>query len=82
MTETNYIARGYSNIVDMVLDERRMELCFEGHRTIDLVRNKKDINREFSGMNPWGVIKYDEKRIPYQIPFGEISVSHIKQNER
>lgn len=83
MTEANMAARGYANdILGVVLDERRMELCFEGHRTMDLTRNKLDINREFGGMNPWGIIKYDDKRIPYQIPFGEISVSHIDQNER
>lgn len=82
MTLTNYSARGYANVADVVLDERRIELCFEGHRTMDLTRNKKDINREFGGMNPWGIIKYDDKRIPYQIPFGEVSVSHIPQNER
>lgn len=82
MSESNMAARGYANVLDVVLDERRMELCFEGHRPIDQFRNKKDMDRRYSGMQPWEVVSYSDKRIPYQIPYGEISVSGIPQNER
>lgn len=82
MKESNMAERGYSDILDLVLDERRMELCFEGFRPLDLFRNKKVVDRRYGGSHPWEVINYDDKRIPYQIPYGEVSVSGIPQNER
>lgn len=82
MTAANRAARGYSDLVDLVLDERRMELCFEGHRPMDQFRNKKDLDRRYGGSQPWGVVTWNDRRIPYQIPYGEVSVSHIQQNER
>lgn len=82
MTEGNMAERGYADVLDVVLDERRMELCFEGHRPMDQCRNKKDIDRRYGGMQPWEVVKYDDIRLPYLIPFGEISVSGIPQNPR
>lgn len=82
MTVGNMAERGYSDVLDVVLDERRMELCFEGHRPMDQSRNKKDIDRRYGGMQPWEVVKYDDIRLPYLIPFGEISVSGIPQNPR
>ncbi len=36
-------------LLDVVLDERRIEFAFEGHRTTDLFRNKKDIERNYWG---------------------------------
>ena len=38
-------------IVDVVLKERRIELAFEGHRIFDLLRNGKDIVRNFWGFH-------------------------------
>jgi starch-binding outer membrane protein, SusD/RagB family len=32
-------------LIDEILNERRRELCFEGHYFFDLARNKKDISR-------------------------------------
>lgn len=81
-TEAAYKAEGYTDIVDVVLDERRLELCFEGHRAIDLYRNGKPIDRRFAGVQDWEVIDMDglDKRFPYCIPFAEISVSGIPGN--
>lgn len=78
MTECN--AAGYAELLDVVLDERRLELCFEGHRAYDMFRNKKDLDRRFAGVQPWEVVKWNDSRIPYKIPFDEISVSGIPQN--
>ena len=36
-------------IVDVVLNERRIELAFEGHRIFDLLRNHRDIVRDYWG---------------------------------
>ena len=82
MDEGNYQERGYADILDVVLDERRMELCFEGFRPLDLIRNKRDIDRRYGGYHPYELVKYDDIRIPYLIPNEEITVSHIEQNPR
>jgi len=37
------------NILDIVLKERRIELAFEGHRIFDLLRNGKDLIRNYWG---------------------------------
>jgi hypothetical protein len=81
-TEAAYKAEGYTDIVDVVLDERRLELCFEGHRAIDVYRNGKDLDRRFAGVHAWEVLNKAEldKRFPYCIPFAEISVSGIAGN--
>ena len=75
-------AEGYADVVDVVLDERRLELCFEGHRAIDVFRNGKVLDRRFSGVHAWEEIDKAQmdKRFPYCIPFAEISVSGIAGN--
>lgn len=71
---------GYDNVLDIVLDERRMELAFEGHRMFDVYRNKLNMDRQFGGVHPWEIVKYDDNKIQYPIPYGEWSVSGIQQN--
>ena len=71
---------GYANVLDVVLDERRMELAFEGHRMFDVYRNRRDMDRRFGGVQPWEVVKYTDDKIQYPIPYGEHSVSGIPQN--
>jgi hypothetical protein len=77
-------AEGYTDIVDVVLDERRLELCFEGHRAIDVFRNGKVLDRRFAGVQPWEVLDKAQMdlRFPYCIPFAEISVSGIEGNKK
>ena len=71
---------GYANAIDVVMDERRMELAFEGHRMFDVYRNKQDMDRRYPGAQPWEVVKYDDPRIQYPIPNNEWTVSGIEQN--
>ena len=40
-----------NEILDVVLKERRIELAFEGHRIFDLLRNGKDIVRNYWGFH-------------------------------
>lgn len=40
-----------TDIVDLVLDETRREFCFEAHRVFDLLRNNKDIVRNYWGFH-------------------------------
>lgn len=79
-TTSNMGAKGYTNVLDVVLDERRLELAFEGHRMFDLYRNKKNMDRKYAGVQPWEIVNYDNNKIQYPIPFDEISVSGIEQN--
>ena len=72
-----YEAEGYTDILDVVLDERRMELCFEGFRTLDLYRNGKPLDRRFAGVHDWEIIDMEtmDFKYPFCIPFEETSVS-------
>ncbi len=81
-TTSNYTGRGYATVLDVVLDERRLELCFEGHRAIDQFRNNKPIDRQYAGFHTWEVIQPTDARFPYMIPADEIRVSGIPQNVR
>lgn len=72
---------GYDNVTNVVLDERRMELAFEGHRTFDVYRNKLNMDRQYPGAQFWKVHKWDEEQhIVYPIPNNEWTVSGIPQN--
>jgi hypothetical protein len=42
---------GSNEILDIVLKDRRIELAFEGHRIFDLLRNGKDIVRNYWGFH-------------------------------
>lgn len=44
--------KGYETVLDVVLDERRLELAWEGHRPMDLYRNHKSMDR--SSVQPFG----------------------------
>lgn len=72
----------YAELVDVVLDERRLELCFEGHRAFDMWRNQLQMDRRFVGLQTWEVVDYNDNRIPFQIPQDEINASGIAQNPR
>ena len=79
----NYTERGYATTLDVVLDERRMELCFEGDRAFSVFRNKKSLDRRYVGYHPFEVINYDDPRIAMLIPDDEVlAVSDYQQNPR
>ena len=75
MTESNMGPRGYSTILDVVLDERRLELCYEGFRWKDLYRNNKPMDRRYGGTHPWEVIQPTDLRIPHQISGDEMLIN-------
>lgn len=80
-TTGNMAARGYESSLDVVLDERRMELCFEGDRMFSVFRNKKTLDRRYVGYHPFTTINYDDPRIALLIPDDEILTSGIAQND-
>lgn len=71
---------GYTSVIDVVLDERRLELAFEGHRMFDVYRNNLEMDRRYAGAQPWEIVKPTDNRIQYPIPYSEHSVSGIPQN--
>ena len=71
---------GYTSALDVVLDERRLELAFEGHRLFDMIRNKRDLDRRYPGAQAWEIVPYDNPRFQYPIPNNEWTVSGIEQN--
>jgi hypothetical protein len=84
-----------STILSLVLDERRIELAFEGHRIFDLTRNKLDLHRNYWGYHLIGLrqnqidlstlptgydnllIEWDDPRMQYFIPIGEILTNDL-----
>lgn len=45
--------------LELVLQERRIELAFEGHRSIDVYRNKLNMNRAYWGYHLPGLQETD-----------------------
>lgn len=69
--------QGAPTVLDAVLQERRIELAYEGHRVFDVFRNKKSMDRSFPGVHlaegeNTQVIEYTNPRIIYYIPQDEI----------
>ena len=73
---------GYSDMLNLVLDERRMELCFEGHRFFDVFRNQLPMDRRYIGYHTWEIIQPTDLRIAMLISQDEINTSGIPQNPR
>lgn len=73
--------------LDRVLEERRKELCAEGHRFFDLIRNQRDIVRSpsiriFDANGTPLFIGWDDYRVIFPIPINEINANpNITQND-
>ncbi|MCW3462291.1 RagB/SusD family nutrient uptake outer membrane protein [Chitinophaga nivalis] len=75
--------KGYASVLDVVLDERRLELAFETHRVFDLFRNNKNIFRDYNGVHPDHpqTIRYTDARVVHYIPEQEILLNrNLEQN--
>ena len=82
-TTSNYKDYGYAKVLDVVLDERNLELCFEGHRAFDLYRNNMAIDRRYPGLQKYEevTVEFMDANFPLCIPFNEVSVSGIPNNK-
>jgi hypothetical protein len=58
----NGVVPGGSTALDLVLQERRIELAFEGHRTLDVYRNKREMDRSYWGYHLSGLKETDIDR--------------------
>lgn len=66
---------------DVILDERRKELIFEGFRFDDLVRTGKAIEKKYVQQNFSATIPYGDSRLAWPIPQAEIDAnSNMTQN--
>lgn len=77
--------KGHDSVLDVVLEERRLELAFEGHRPGDLFRNNLSMTRAYPGFHSADrfnhtVLPTDE-RVIFLIPEREIIVNpNLEQN--
>lgn len=65
-----------SKLMNALQKERRLELCFEGHRFFDLKRQGKDIPKE----GGQATISYEDFRLVATIPQTELDVNKNLQN--
>jgi len=71
--------KGHTSVLDVVLEERRLELAYEGHRPHDLYRNNRPLIRAYPGLH--GTDNYnfrvepDDPRVVFYIPEREIIVN-------
>lgn len=77
--------KGRASVLDVVLEERRLELFFEGHRYFDLFRNNRSMVRAYIGFHGtdhfnFTVLPTDD-RVIYFIPEDETIVNtNLAQN--
>lgn len=64
------------SVLDVTLEERRMELAFEAHRRFDIYRNRLNLNRNYPGghITSGGptMVEYDEPAVVEYIPQSEM----------
>ena len=67
---------GETDVLELILEERRLELAFEAHRRFDVYRNRQMLNRAYPGghISSGGPteIRYDENAIVEFIPQSEM----------
>ena len=62
-------------VLDVVLQERRVELAFEGHRNFDVYRNKKNMERNYWGYHLAGLKETDINLAVAPSGYANLSVS-------
>ncbi len=76
--------KGYATVLDVVLAERNLELAWEGHRSFDLFRNNRSLDRSFTQSEGWSgprMIEPTSNLIVAYIPEVEINLNpNLKQN--
>lgn len=66
------------DLLEVVLDERRLELAFEGHRKFDVFRNGNTMDRRYpgthlTGSNPYYEVQPTDDRVIEYIPESQIN---------
>lgn len=72
--------KGRGSVFNVVLEERRLELAYEGHRSGDLFRNNLPLVRAYPGMhgtdNFHFSVEPNAPRVVYYIPEREVNINH------
>ncbi len=68
--------KGHTTVLQVVLEERRLELAWEGQRKFDLYRNNLPMDRTYPGSQQRIMIMPDNPFILIPVPLGEISLNH------
>lgn len=77
---------GYNNVLEVVLDERRLEFAFESQRKFDVFRNKQTMYRDYPGTHlasgqTTQEISYKDPRVIFYIPEKDMVVNtNLVQN--
>ncbi len=77
---------GDKTVLDIVLEERQLELAYEGHRKMDVFRNKKNMDRNYPGTHllgttPRHVVEYTSNDAVEYIPESQILIQpELTQN--
>lgn len=69
--------------LEAIVEERRLELCYEGHRKDDLIRTQKleSVIADFNTNNPQNTKNYQSHKYIFPIPQSEISLNpRVVQN--
>ncbi|MCW9707994.1 RagB/SusD family nutrient uptake outer membrane protein [Fodinibius salsisoli] len=78
--------KNHDSIMDVVMEERRLEFAFEGQRKFDVFRNGRTMQRDYPGTHlstgeAAQVIQPDEPRVVFYIPENEIELNgSLEQN--
>lgn len=76
--------KGHSSVLDVVLDEDRLEFAWEGHRSFDLFRNNKPLDRSYNPDVGWSgpkIVQPTSNAIVLFIPESEIALNqNLVQN--
>lgn len=69
-------------LIDAIIAERRLELCFEGHRLFDITRRGSDVVRTDCTLeNGNCIVTYPDTRFAQPIPQAELDInSNMEQN--
>ncbi|MEN8251014.1 MAG: RagB/SusD family nutrient uptake outer membrane protein [Bacteroidota bacterium] len=73
------------SVLDIVLEERRLEFAFEGHRKFDVFRNGETMDRRYPGGHLWGAnpfyeIQATHNRIVEFLPERQVNLQGLIQN--
>ena len=77
--------KGRGTVLNVVLEERRLELAYEGHRPGDLYRNNLPLVRAYPGLHGTDNFHFRVEptapRVVFYIPEREININkHLTQN--
>ena len=69
--------KGHENVMDVLLEERRLEFAFESHRKWDIFRNRRNLVRAYPGYHPKGDLGGTGNNFDMLILFTNPALAHF-----